>query len=70
MADKFLPIAEKEYLVTDQCFYEELTDEEKKTYNPYDTKRAPHSMQIVDTETGTVVHLAAGSIIKIIKARE
>jgi len=67
--DKFDPIDGKDYLVTDSCGWEELKPEEKKKYNPYDGSRSPHAMQLVDQETGTVVHLNSGSIIKIVKAR-
>lgn len=67
--DKFDPIREKEYVVTDQCFWEPLTEKERLAYNPYDEKRSPHSIQLVDTDTGTVVNLKSGSIVKIIEAK-
>jgi len=54
----------KQYLVTDQCFYQTLKNPEK--YNPYDKTRAPHSIQLVDQQTGTIVALPSGSIIEVI----
>ncbi len=69
MSKSFVPLKEKEYIVTDQCMWQEMTPEEQKAYNPYDTKRAPHTLEIVDKETGTVAYLASGSVIKVIKAR-
>lgn len=65
---KFIPVDGKEYLVTDQCFWKVLKHPEK--YNPYDKTRAPHSIQLVDQDTGTVVNLPSGSIIKIVKYNE
>jgi len=65
MSEPLKPRKDKEYLVTDSCFWEENPPEE---YNPYDKKRAPHSLQIVDIQTGTVVQLNSGSTIKIVKA--
>jgi hypothetical protein len=70
LASKFVPQKKKRYLVTDQCFWEKLTDEEKKAYNPYDTTRAPHSVELVDVETGTVVHLPSGSVVEVIEYHE
>lgn len=64
--DKFTPLPNKTYLVTDQCFWNSLTEEEKEKYNPYDKTRAPHSVQLVDCETGTIVNLPSGSFIQII----
>lgn len=66
---KFIPIKDKEYIITDQCFWQGLTEEEKKQYNPYDKKRAPHGVQLVDPDTGTIVNLLSGSIIKIVKSK-
>jgi hypothetical protein len=65
--DKFAPLPEKRYLVTDQCFW--MTNK-PKNYNPLDPKRAPHSIQLVDVETGTIVNLQSGSIIKVIEAKQ
>lgn len=65
-ADKFLPIHEKEYLITDQCFWETNPPE---NYNPLDPKRTPHSVTLVDVETGSIALLKSGSIIKVIEAR-
>ena len=67
MTNKFTPRNDKEYIVTDQCFWEPMSDEERNAYNPYDPKRAPHSLQLVCIKTGTIVNLPSGSIIKIIK---
>lgn len=66
MTEHLKPRKDKEYLVTDSCFWEETPHEE---YNPYDKKRAPHSIELVDVQTGSIVQLNSGSIIKIIKAR-
>jgi hypothetical protein len=67
--DKFTPKKEKEYVVSDQCFWQELTPEECEAYNPYDKKRMPHLIQLMDVETGTIVNLPSGSVIKVIKYR-
>lgn len=68
-SSKFKPRKGKRYIVTDQCFWQQLTDEERKAYNPYDKKRAPHGIQLVDAETGTVVNLLSGSIVEIVDAK-
>lgn len=65
---KLIPIPKKQYLVTDQCFFKPLKHPE--LYNPYDKNRAPHSIQLVDQETGTIVNLPSGSIIEVIKYNE
>jgi hypothetical protein len=70
MIDKFTPLPDKEYIVTDQCFYETMTPKEQANYNPYDKKRAPHSLNLVDAQTGTIVNLPSGSIIKIVKVAQ
>jgi len=70
MINKFKPVAEKEYVVTDQCGWERLTEDEQCEYNPYDKSRKPHAIQLVDVDTGTVVELESGSIVRIVKARE
>lgn len=67
---KFEPIKEKEYMVTDECFWKKLSKEEMETYNPYDKNRLPHGVGLIDVETGTMVNLLSGSIIKIVKSRE
>lgn len=67
MTKRFKPSPEKEYIITDQCFWQKLSPKESKEYNPYDNKRAPHSVQLVDPDTGTIVNLPSGSIIKVIK---
>lgn len=63
--NKFLPVKDKEYIVTDQCMWE---CEPHKDYNPYDIKRKPHAIHLVDKETGTIVLLYSGSVVKISKA--
>lgn len=67
MADKFMPRAEREYIVTDSCFFEV---EPPENYNPHDPKRSPHSIQLVDKESGTVVNLPSGSVIKVVSIYE
>lgn len=67
--NKFKPLQDKEYILTDMCFWEPLTDEEKENYNPYDKTRTPHGVNLIDAETGTVVNLLSGSVVKIIKAK-
>jgi hypothetical protein len=69
MPEPTKPLEDKEYLVTDSCFWETLTAEEKAKYNPHDLSRAPHFINLVDINTGTVVNLRSGSIIKITKAK-
>lgn len=56
---------EKEYLVTDQCMWQ---NEPLPDYNPYDPARKPHSVQLVDPVSGTIVNLKSGSVVKIVKA--
>lgn len=70
MINKFKPVKDKEYIVTDQCGWERLTEDEQCDYNPYDKSRKPHAIQLVDQDTGTVVELESGSIVKIVMARE
>lgn len=60
------PLFEKQYMVTDQCFWE---SEKPENYNPLDPKRAPHAITLVDIETGTIALLESGSIIKVIKQK-
>lgn len=67
MENKYQPVEEREYIVTDTCMYDPDAGDE---YNPLDTERAPHILQCVDRESGTVVHLKSGSVIKVIKANE
>jgi hypothetical protein len=67
LADKFTPLAEKTYMVTDQCFWETNKPE---NYNPLDPKRAPHAITLVDVETGSIVLLKSGSIIQVIEPKE
>ncbi len=62
----FKPVREKEYLVTDQCLYQENPPLE---YNPSDPNRSPHVIQLVDVKTGTIVNLKSGSLIKIIEPK-
>ena len=63
--NKFIPKKDKEYLLTDQCMWEMEAGDD---YNPYDNKRKPHVLQLVDPISGTIVNLKSGSLIKIIKA--
>ena len=65
LKNKFKPIKHREYMLTDQCMWE---PEPGLDYNPYDNARKPHILELVDKETGTVVHLKSGSIIRIVKA--
>lgn len=53
----------KRYLITDSCHWFENP---KKGYNP-NPKRTPHSIEVVDLDTGTIVELRSGSIIQIVK---
>jgi hypothetical protein len=62
----FKPIREKTYLVTDQCLFMKKPPLE---YNPLDPDRSPHTIQLVDIKTGTIVNLKSGSIIKIIEPK-
>ena len=64
--DKFIPKQDREYIVTDQCMWEADVPTD---YNPFDPKRKPHAISLVDKETGTIVNLESGSIIKIVKAK-
>lgn len=68
--DKFDPLPDKEYVVTDMCFWKGLTEEEQANYNPYDKEKMPHGISLVDVETGTTVNLLSGSIIKVIKSKD
>lgn len=54
----------REYIVTDQCFYEENGG--GKDYNP-DDRRKPHAISVVDVKTGTIRQIKSGSIITIVK---
>lgn len=63
--EKLIPLKDKEYLLTDSCMFHDGVGED---YNPYDPERKPHSLQLVDPVSGTMVHLKSGSIIKIVKA--
>lgn len=58
---------DKEFIVTDQSWFEE---HKIKDYNPYDKTRKPHAVTLVDPDTGTIVLLYSGSRIKIVNARE
>lgn len=61
---KFIPEVGRTYIVTDSCGYEDGVSED---YNPYDARRKPHAIELVDSETGTVVFLKSGSLITITK---
>jgi hypothetical protein len=63
--DKFDPVPDKEYILTDSCYFQ---TNPTSNYNPYDKTRSPHGVQLVDIKTGTVVNLLSGSIIKVIKS--
>lgn len=65
MGRKLEKLEDQEFIVTDQCFWEQHP---KEDYNPLDPKRAPHAVTLVNKNNGTVVMLESGSIIKIIKA--
>jgi hypothetical protein len=62
-----IPKIEKEYLVTDSCFWSAHAPAD---YNPFDANRAPHHIELVDVKTGSVVHLQSGSIIRVVKLAE
>lgn len=64
---KLRPIKDKKYLLTDQCFWEANPPE---NYNPLDPKRKPHAITLVDIETGSVVMLQSGSIVKVVETKE
>lgn len=66
---KFIPNKDREYIVTDQCYWQTLSEKEQRQYNPYSTNRMPHGIQLIDKETGTIVNLLSGSIIKVIKSK-
>ena len=48
------------YIVTDSCFYYEKKGEQ----------RVPHTIEVVNLETGSVKKLKSGSIIRIIKQKK
>ena len=62
--EKFIPEEGRVYLVTDSCFWIENSP---KDYNFSDPKRKPHSMQLVEISTGTIVNLPSRSLVKIVK---
>ncbi len=66
---KFTPLPDRRYIVTDQCYWETMTEEERAAYNPFDKKRTPHYLQLVDAETGTIVNLPSGSVIRVVEPR-
>lgn len=61
--NKNTPKKDKEYLVTDDCFW---IKNKPADYNVSDPHRAPHFITLVDMDSGTVVRLKSGSIIKVI----
>jgi hypothetical protein len=61
------PVTGKEYLITDQCFWEQEVPED---YNPTDPNRTPHAITLVDKDTGTIVILPSGSTVKIVSVRK
>lgn len=70
MKTKYTPKKNKEYIVTDQCFWKQLGEEEQKKYNPYSKDRHPHTIQLVDPETGTVVDLPSGSRVIVVSTKK
>ena len=54
---------EREYIVTDECFWQ---DEKPENYNNTDPNRKPHFITIVDSVTGSITKLGSGSRIQII----
>lgn len=67
LVNKHIPQREAEYIVTDQCFWEQNPP---KDYNVLDPKRSPHAVTLVDKSNGSIVLLKSGSIIKVIHAKE
>jgi len=63
LEQKWEPKEQREYIITDSCFWETTPPED---YNPHDIKRAPHTIQLVDKVSGTMVNLPSGSVIKVI----
>jgi len=63
LENKQMPKPRTQYLVTDSCFWDTNPPQD---YNVFDPKRKPHAIELVDTETGTVVLLKSGSIIEVI----
>ena len=64
MGKKWIPNKDTDYLVTDSCFWDTHPPED---YNEHDEDRAPHSVQLVDVNSGTIVNLPSGSIIRIVE---
>lgn len=67
MEKKWEPQLDREYIITDSCFWETNPPED---YNPHDSERAPHTVQLVDKSNGTVVNLPSGSTIKIVSTNK
>ncbi len=53
--------------MTDQCLYQQ---EPPADYNPLDPSRARHIVQLVDINSGTIVNLMSGSIVRIVEAKK
>lgn len=67
LANKVQPQLDREYIITDFCFWAENAPED---YNIFDKDRKPHAVSLVDKETGTMVMLQSGSVIKIVSAKK
>lgn len=48
----------KKYILTDSCFFHD----NKKN-------RSKHWIEVVDLETGQVIHLKSGSVIQVVKKK-
>ena len=57
---------DKEYIITDDCFWDTNPPQD---YNIFDKNRKPHAISLMEKDTGTMVMLKSGSIIKIIDAK-
>ena len=66
LVNKRTPQKDKEYILTDDCFWDSNPPQD---YNIFDPKRKPHAVSLVEKDTGTVVMLKSGSIIKVIIAK-
>lgn len=60
---KVKPLSNREYVLTDQCFWNENAPAD---YNQLDPNRKPHGITLVDKENGSIVFLESGSTIKVI----
>lgn len=53
-------IQDRKFLLTDYCIWEK---------NKKDCSNSPHSIQVVDTETGQTRYIPSGSIIKFVSGK-